>query len=58
MIFSEIMILAILIVQGFILAFQDANLMYWGFLIFSLTLQTAVVSASEEKLSLLRRCTN
>jgi hypothetical protein len=46
MIFSEMMIIFILIIQGFILVSQEPNLMFWGFLIFSLTLQTAVVSAS------------
>ena len=30
--------------------------MFWGFLIFSLTLQTAVVSASEENSKMLRHC--
>lgn len=58
MIFSEMMIIIILIVQGFILVFQSPNLLYWGFLIFSLTLQTAVVSASEENPTLLKRCAN
>lgn len=38
MIFSEIMIIAILIIQGLILAFQQPNILLWGFLIFSLTL--------------------
>jgi len=56
MIFSEMMIIAILITQGFILVLQPPNLMFWGFLIFSLTLQTAVVSASEENPKMLRHC--
>lgn len=38
MIFSEMMIISILITQGFILVLQPPNLMFWGFLIFSLTL--------------------
>lgn len=38
MIFSEMMIILILITQGFILVSQPANLLFWGFLIFSLTL--------------------
>jgi hypothetical protein len=54
MIFSEIMIILILITQGFILVNQTANLLFWGFLIFSLTLQTAVVSANEEDPNVLR----
>jgi len=37
-IFSEMMIISILITQGFILVLQPPNLMFWGFLIFSLTL--------------------
>jgi hypothetical protein len=37
-IFSEMMIIVILITQGFILVLQPPNLMFWGFLIFSLTL--------------------
>ena len=56
MIFSEMMILVILIIQGLILATQQPNIMYWGFLIFSLTLQTAVVSASEENKSIISKC--
>lgn len=40
---SEIMILMILILQSLILVFQEPNLLYWGFMIFSLTLQAAVV---------------
>ena len=58
MIFSEMMIIGILIIQGFILVLQPPNLMFWGFLIFSLTLQTAVVSASEEDENMLKRCAN
>ena len=38
MIFSEMMIIGILIIQGLILVQQSPNLMFWGFLIFSLTL--------------------
>lgn len=56
MIFSEIMIIGILITQGLILVTQPPNIMFWGFLIFSLTLQTAVVSASEENPKMLRHC--
>lgn len=56
MIFSEMMIILILITQGFILVTQNPNLLFWGFLIFSLTLQTAVVSATEENPQMLRRC--
>jgi hypothetical protein len=36
--------LAILIVQSLTLAFQEPNIMYWGFLIFSLVLQAIVIS--------------
>ena len=44
---SEIMILFILIVQTMILAFQSqANIMFWGFLFFSLILQAYVISSS------------
>ena len=35
---TEMMILIILIIQGFILAFQPPSFLFWGFLIFSLTL--------------------
>jgi hypothetical protein len=56
MIFSEIMIMGILILQGLVLAFQEPNLLYWGFLIFSLTLQAAVVSATVEDISLYKKC--
>jgi len=56
MIFSEIMIMGILILQGLVLALQEPNLLYWGFLIFSLTLQTAVVSATVEDLNLYKKC--
>ncbi len=37
-IFSNMMILFILILQGFILAFQPPSILFWGFLILSLTL--------------------
>ena len=43
-ILSDMLILAILIVQSMILAFQSPNLMYWLFLILSLVLQAVVVS--------------
>jgi hypothetical protein len=43
-ILSEMMILFILIVQTLILALQQANLMYWGFLVLSLILQAYVIS--------------
>lgn len=36
--------LTILIVQSLTLAFQEPNIMYWGFLIFSLILQAIVIS--------------
>lgn len=41
---GEMMNLSILIVQSLTLAFQKPNIMYWGFLIFSLILQAVVIS--------------
>jgi hypothetical protein len=53
---SEMMILIILIVQGFILAFQPPSILFWGFLALSLTLQRIVVSAGDENPELYKRC--
>jgi hypothetical protein len=50
-ILSEMMIIIILIVQGVVLASQSPNLIFWGFLIFSFTLQTAVVSTIDINLA-------
>jgi hypothetical protein len=55
-IFSNMMILIILIIQGFILAFQQPNVLFWGFLILSLTLQRVVVSAGDQNPKLYKRC--
>ena len=41
---SEAMNLTILIVQSLTLAFQEPNIMYWGFLVLSLVLQAIVIS--------------
>ncbi len=56
MIFSEVMIIGILIVQGFILVFQAPNIMYWLFLIFSMILQVSVISFNEYSIKHARRC--
>lgn len=52
---SEMMILALLIVQTLVLAFQKPNLMYWGFLICSLILQAIVIAYSYGKKGLDRK---
>ena len=56
MIFSEMMILIILIVQGAIVAGQEPNLIFWGFLSFSFTLQTSVVSITDNSKEHLLKC--
>jgi hypothetical protein len=53
---SEMMILIILIIQGVVLASQAPNLIFWGFLIFSFTLQTAVVSTIDINIEHLQKC--
>jgi hypothetical protein len=50
------MIMLILILQSLTLVFQDPNLLYWGFLVFSLVLQSAVVSATEATKELYHKC--
>lgn len=55
-IFSEMMILIILLAQGFILAFQPPSVLFWGFLILSLTLQRVIVSAGDENPDMYKRC--
>jgi hypothetical protein len=56
MIFSEMMILIILIVQGAIVAGQEPNIIFWGFLIFSFILQTSVVSITDNSRENLQKC--
>jgi hypothetical protein len=55
-IFSQMMIITILMLQGIILALQKPSLFFWGMLIFSLSLQSVVINSSSDNPQMYKKC--